>query len=177
MWTRSQLWTWTAISFFLNLLYWCIVDLQCCVYFCCTAKWFSYTYIYIHFQILFHYGLSQDIEFNSLCYTVGPCWTGISAYTFWSFFPNTISEAFFDSFIRKAFMAFQPEPPSSSNFAKMTNTKGKRRSTRCMFSRPFRKQEVVPLATYTWTYKEGDINIQGLALFQREHSWMSPRQN
>ena len=28
-----------------------------------------YTYVYI----LFHYGLSQDIEYSSLCYTVGPC--------------------------------------------------------------------------------------------------------
>ena len=29
---------------------WRIVDLQCCVNFCCMAKWFSYTYIciYIH---------------------------------------------------------------------------------------------------------------------------------
>ena len=25
------------------------------------------------FHILFHYGLSQDIEYSSLCYTVGPC--------------------------------------------------------------------------------------------------------
>ena len=34
-------------------------------------------YIYIHthmyFQILFHYGLSQDTEYSSLCFTVGPC--------------------------------------------------------------------------------------------------------
>ena len=31
-------------------------------------------YIYIYFlNILFHYGLSQDIEYSSLCYTVGPC--------------------------------------------------------------------------------------------------------
>ena len=29
--------------FFFN---WCIVDLQCYVNFCCTAKWFSYTYTY-----------------------------------------------------------------------------------------------------------------------------------
>ncbi|EDL18958.1 mCG3623, isoform CRA_a [Mus musculus] len=30
----------------------------------------------------------------------------------------------------------------------MTNTKGKRRGTRYIFSRPFRKHGVVPLATY-----------------------------
>ena len=29
--------------------------------------------IYILFHILFHYGLSQDIDYSSLCYTVGPC--------------------------------------------------------------------------------------------------------
>ena len=29
--------------------------------------------IYILFHILFHYGLLQDIEYSSLCYTVGPC--------------------------------------------------------------------------------------------------------
>ena len=33
-----------------------------------------YTYIiYILFQILFHYSLLQDIEYNSLHPTVGPC--------------------------------------------------------------------------------------------------------
>ena len=25
------------------------------------------------FYIIFHYGLSQDIEYSSLCYLVGPC--------------------------------------------------------------------------------------------------------
>ena len=34
----------------------------------------TYTYICIFlFQILFHYSLLQDIEYGSLCYTVGPC--------------------------------------------------------------------------------------------------------
>ena len=31
-----------------------------------------FTYIY-SFHILFHYGLLKDIEYSSLCYTVGPC--------------------------------------------------------------------------------------------------------
>ena len=30
-------------------------------------------YIYVPFYIRFHYGLSQDIKYSSLCYTVGPC--------------------------------------------------------------------------------------------------------
>ena len=50
------------------LFYLSIVDLQSCVNFCCTAKWFSNIYI---FHILFCYGLPQDIEYSSLCYTVG----------------------------------------------------------------------------------------------------------
>ena len=29
--------------------------------------------IYISFQVTFHYRLLQDIEYSSLCYTVGPC--------------------------------------------------------------------------------------------------------
>ena len=32
---------------------------------------------YILFQILSCYSLLQDIEYNSLCYTVGPCWLSI----------------------------------------------------------------------------------------------------
>ena len=38
-----------------------------------TARQFSYTYVYILFHILFQDGLSQDIEYSSLCYTVGTC--------------------------------------------------------------------------------------------------------
>ena len=33
--------------------YWSIVDLQCCVSFRCTAKWFSFIYIYILFSRFF----------------------------------------------------------------------------------------------------------------------------
>ena len=32
-----------------------------------------YTHTHILFHILFHCGLSQGIEYSSLCYTVGPC--------------------------------------------------------------------------------------------------------
>ena len=31
------------------------------------------TYIYVLFNFIFHYGLSQDIEYSSLCYPEGPC--------------------------------------------------------------------------------------------------------
>ena len=34
---------------------------------------YMYMYIYINMYILFHYGLSQNIEYSSLVYTVGPC--------------------------------------------------------------------------------------------------------
>ena len=37
----------TVIIFLILILYWSIVDLQCCVSFRGTAKWFSYTYTYI----------------------------------------------------------------------------------------------------------------------------------
>ena len=33
----------------------------------------TYIYIFFLFHILFHYDFSQDIEYTSLCYTVGPC--------------------------------------------------------------------------------------------------------
>ena len=41
-----------------------------------SQTWLSdcaHTHISILFQILFYYGLLQDIEYSSLCYTGGPC--------------------------------------------------------------------------------------------------------
>ena len=55
----------------IRLSTWSVVDLQRCVSFWYTAKWFSYTYVV--FQILFSYRLLQDVEYSSLCYTLGPC--------------------------------------------------------------------------------------------------------
>jgi len=49
-----------------NLFYWRIVDLKC-VNFCCTGKWLSYIHIYVLSHVLFHYGLSQDIEYTISC--------------------------------------------------------------------------------------------------------------
>ncbi|EDK98306.1 mCG128076 [Mus musculus] len=50
----------------------------------------------------------------------------------------------------------------------MTNTKGKRRGTWYMFSRPFRKHGVVALAKYMRIYKKGDIvDIKGMGTVQK----------
>jgi large subunit ribosomal protein L21e len=58
--------------------------------------------------------------------------------------------------------AFWSEWPSSSNLPKWW-TQRKRGEEPSMFSRPFRKHGVVPLATYVWIYKKGDIvDIKGM---------------
>ncbi|XP_070934962.1 large ribosomal subunit protein eL21-like [Macaca nemestrina] len=50
----------------------------------------------------------------------------------------------------------------------MTNTKGKGRGTRYMFSRPFGKHGVVPFVTYMRIYKKGDIvDIKGMGTVQK----------
>ncbi|XP_044771967.1 60S ribosomal protein L21-like, partial [Neomonachus schauinslandi] len=53
-------------------------------------------------------------------------------------------------------------------FAQKTNTKGKRRGTCYVFSWPFRKHGVVPLATYMGIYKKGDIvDVKGMGTVQK----------
>ena len=42
--------------------FWSIDDLQCCINFCCTAKWFTYIYFFFIF-----FPMSQDIGYSSLC--------------------------------------------------------------------------------------------------------------
>ena len=58
-----------------------VVDLQC-VNFCCKANWLSYTHTHILFYILFHYGLSQDIEYSYIV----PCalQSGLVVYPFYA---------------------------------------------------------------------------------------------
>ena len=43
-WGQLGAWLGWRVWFFKNLLYSSIVDLQCCVNFCCALKWFSYIY-------------------------------------------------------------------------------------------------------------------------------------
>ena len=73
LWEKSPMIR-TILFFFkhLKIFNWNVVSLQCCLSFRYTAKWFSYTYIY-SFSDSFNYRLLQDIEYSSLCDTVGPC--------------------------------------------------------------------------------------------------------
>ena len=55
-----------------------IADLQCCISFRYTTKWFSFTYTFKNFfQILFPFRLLQSIKQNSLCYIINLCWFSI----------------------------------------------------------------------------------------------------
>ena len=66
-----------TFSKFKILKNWSVVDLQC---FMCTTKWFSHVHTYVNHVCMFTYfllSLLQDIEYNSLCYRVGPGWLSI----------------------------------------------------------------------------------------------------
>ena len=61
-------------DYFSFLFSWCITDLQCCINFCCTAKWFSFINIYIIFHLVYHRilnivpcGMQKDlVVYNSI---------------------------------------------------------------------------------------------------------------
>ncbi|TKC40654.1 hypothetical protein EI555_015564, partial [Monodon monoceros] len=61
------------------------------------------------------------------------------------------------------------EVPQPYHFYSPTKASwGKKRNTRYMFSRPFRKHGVVPLATYMRIYKKGDtVDIKGMGTVQK----------
>ena len=60
------------VAFVLFICFWSLVDLQCCVNFCCMAKWFGYR----HTESSLRYSFSWRFitgKCNSLCHAVGPC--------------------------------------------------------------------------------------------------------
>ena len=77
--TKSVLFSLEAylLSLFNFILYWSIVDWQCCVHFKCTAKWLLYIHTYPFFFNSFPFRLLHNIEQRALCYTVGPCWVSL----------------------------------------------------------------------------------------------------
>ena len=48
LWTACSLIMFLCLCDFYLKIFFIIVDLQCCAYFCCTAKWPSHTYLYIY---------------------------------------------------------------------------------------------------------------------------------
>ena len=76
----SFLFLFCTLKICIHLLnYWNIVDLKCSIHFCCIAKLINYTYIFF-FIFIYNYGLSQDIEYSSLCCTLGSCSLTTSIY-------------------------------------------------------------------------------------------------
>ena len=63
--------------FSLNLFYWRIVDLQCCVYLHSIAKWFSYVYTHKIFFIFFSITVFQRLLTIAPCTMQGLCETKI----------------------------------------------------------------------------------------------------
>ena len=54
IWTEG-LWNMNVTFFFhFYVFIWSTVELQCCVNYCCTAKWLSYTFIFIFSIMIYH---------------------------------------------------------------------------------------------------------------------------
>ena len=51
---------------------WTVIDLQCYIFFCCTAKWISHACIHISllFGVSFPLRSCESVELSSLCYIV-----------------------------------------------------------------------------------------------------------
>ena len=63
----------TALNFFI-ILYWSIVNDIVLVSYIQQSDSVLHIHVSILFQTLFLFSLLQNIEQNSLCYAVGPCW-------------------------------------------------------------------------------------------------------
>ena len=69
--TCVQIFLWICVLFLFPInFYWSMVDLQCCVNFCCTELWFIYIYTHTHSFLIFSIMAYHKIEYSSLCYTV-----------------------------------------------------------------------------------------------------------
>ena len=70
---RAKVWSYTCPFYFYVLIYFIEVYLIYNIVLVSDIQQSdSVIHIYILFQILFDYGLLQDIEYSSLCCTVGP---------------------------------------------------------------------------------------------------------
>ena len=108
LWLKYKTSAFIGCVYFLNLCCWSIVDLQCCVNFCCSVSG-SVIHIHTHTHtficILFHYDLLRGIEYSSLCYTVKAFFLIHSLYNnlpllipnFHSYFPHPTSPCSYKS--------------------------------------------------------------------------------
>ena len=77
---------------FVFILYWSIVDLQCCANFCCTAVSHLYTNIHSLLILFFHFMVyPRRFGYKSLCYIVVPCCLSILNVAVCIYSPQTPS--------------------------------------------------------------------------------------